>query len=54
MNFHVIRDMILETVVEPTVTVHTENNIKRERKGGTVAIFTEPEGKTYRISFLKR
>jgi len=55
VNFDVIRDMVLETGVEPTVTVHTEKNIKRKRKGGgTVAIVTEPEDKTYRVSFFKR
>jgi len=52
VNFDVIRDMVLETGAEPTVTVHTEN-IKRKRKGVTVAIVTEPADKTYRISFIK-
>jgi len=54
VNFDVIRDMVLETGAEPTVNVHTEKKIKRRRKGGTVAIVTEPEDKTYRISFFKR
>ena len=54
VNFDVIRDMILETGVETTATVHTEKKIKRKGKGGTVAIVTEPEDKTYRISFFKR
>jgi len=54
MNFDVIKDMIPGTG-EPTVTVHTEKKIKRRRNvGGTVAIFTEPENKMYRISFFKR
>ena len=54
VNFNVIRDMIIGSG-EPTVMVHTERKIKRKRKGGgTVAIVTEPEDKTYRISFLKR
>ena len=53
VNFDVIMDRVLETGAEPTVTVHTEK-IKRKRKGGTVAIVTEPEDKTYRISFFKR
>ena len=51
--FNVIRDMIIGSW-EPTVMVHTEKKIKRKRKGrGTVAIVTEPEDKTYRISFHK-
>ena len=54
MNFDVIRDMVLETGVEPTVTVHTEKKIERKREGGTVAIVTETEDKTYRIAFFKR
>jgi len=33
VNFDVIKDMVLETGVEPTVIVHTEKNIKRKRKG---------------------
>ena len=44
VNFNVIRDMIIGSG-EPRVMVHTEK-IKRKRKGGTVAIFTEPEDKT--------
>jgi len=54
VNFDVIRDKVLETGAEPTVTVHTEKKIKRKRKRGTVAIVTEPEDKMYRISFFKR
>ena len=54
VKFNVIRDMIIRSW-EPTVMVHTEKKIKRKRKGGgTVAIVTEPEDKTYRISFFKR
>ena len=38
-----------------TVTVHTERKIKRKRgNGGRVQIVTEPEYKTYRVSFFKR
>ena len=33
VNFVVIRDMVLEKGVEPTVTVHAEKKIKRKRKG---------------------
>jgi hypothetical protein len=38
------------------VNVHSENKIKRKRKGGgaTVSIVTEAEDKIYRISFFKR
>jgi len=54
VNFNVIRDMIIGSG-QSTVMVHTEKKIKRKRKGGgTVAIVTEPEDKTYRISFFKR
>jgi len=54
VKFNVIRDIIIGSW-EPTVIVHTEEKIKRKRKGGgTVAIVTKPEDKTYRISFYKR
>ena len=55
INFDVIRDIVLGTSAEPTVTEHTEKKIKRKRKGegGTVAIVNEPEDKTYRISYFK-
>jgi len=33
VNFDVIRDMVLETGAEPTVTLHAEKKIKRKRKG---------------------
>ena len=48
VNFDVIRDMVLGTSAEPTLTVHTEMQIKPKRKGegGTAAIV--------RISFFKR
>ena len=37
-----------------TVTFHTERKIKRKRgNGGRVQIVTEPEDKTYRVSFLR-
>jgi len=56
MNFDVIKDMILwKGGSEPTVSVLTERKIKRKRKVvGTEAIVTEPEGKMYIISFIKR
>ena len=54
VNFDVIRGMNLKGDEPPVVNVHNENKIKRKRKGvGTVAIVTEPENKTYRISFFK-
>ena len=37
-----------------TVTVHTERKIKRKRADGKIHIVTEPEDKTYNVSFLKR
>ena len=54
VNFEVIRDMILKQ--GSVVTVRTEHKIKRRRYSGegTVSIITEPEDKTYRISFFKR
>jgi len=52
--FEVIRAIILEHS-EPIVNVHTEHKIKRKRRaGGTVAIVSDPENKSYRISFFKR
>ena len=56
VNFDVIMQMVLGTSAETTVTVRTEKKINRNRKGewGSVAIVTEPDDKTYRISFLKR
>jgi hypothetical protein len=57
VNFDVMRGMILGGVEEPTVTVHTEKKIKSKITGGgggTVSIVTEPEDKSYRISFFKR
>jgi len=54
VNFDVNRDMVLEAGVEPTVTVNKWKKIKRKRMDGTVAIVTEPEYKTYGISFFKR
>ena len=57
VNFDVIRDMILGAVKERTVTVHSEQKIKRKRKRegeGIVSIVTEPGNKMSRISFFKR
>ena len=54
VNFDITKDMALVKGVETKVTVHTEKKIKRRRKGGTIAIVTKPEDKTYRIWFFKR
>ena len=41
--------------MEPTVTVHTEREIKRMSKAGRIVpIVTESEDKLYRISFFKK
>jgi len=37
-----------------TVIVRTKNNIKRKRDREGVSIISQPEEKTYRVSFLKR
>jgi len=58
VNIDINRDMILKgnTGNEPPfINVHTQNKIKRKRKGaGTVSFVTEPEDKIYCISFFKR
>ena len=57
VNFESIRRMILIGVGSETdtVSVHTERKIKRKRgNGGRVQIVTEPEDKTYRVSFFNR
>jgi len=47
--------MIPGTGGEPRVTVHTEREIKRKRKGGgNVAVVIVPEVKLYRISVKRR
>jgi len=53
VNFNVIWDMIIGSW-EPTAMVHTKKIQRKRKRGGTVAIVTEPEDKTYRISFFKR
>ena len=46
--------MILNRDPDFTVTVHTENTIKRKRKlGGVLSIISEPDVKKYRVSFFK-
>ena len=46
-------DMILSMDGNETVIVRTKNKIKRKRDRGGVSI-SQPEEKTYRVSFLKR
>jgi len=53
VNFEKINDMILSKK-DKTVIVCTENKIKRKKIDGDVHLICEPEGKTYRESFLKR
>jgi len=53
VNFESIRRMILKGETD-TGTVHTERKIKRKRGNARVQIVTEPEDKTYRVSFFKR
>jgi hypothetical protein len=54
VNFAKMKEMIMSTDVDKTVTVHTKNKIKRKRCDGGVNIISQPEEKTYRVSFLKR
>ena len=52
MNFAKIKDMILSKKDDETVIVRTENDIKRKKINGGVNLISEPEDKTYRVSFL--
>ena len=57
VNFENIKEMISRGDKKETLTVHTQRKIKRKRgKGGDgrVNIISEPEDKTYRISFFNR
>jgi len=54
VNFAKIRDMILNKDAEETVIVRTKHKIKRKKIDGGVHLRSEPEDKTYRVSFLKR
>jgi len=54
VNFEKIKDMILSKKDDETVIVRTENKIKRKKIDGGVHLISEPEDKTYRVSFLKR
>jgi hypothetical protein len=46
--------MILSKKDDETIIVHTKNKIKRKKSSGGVNLISEPEDKTYRVSFLKR
>jgi len=54
VNLAKMKDMILSMDDNDSVIVHTPNNIKRKRGRGGVSIISQPEEKTYRVSFLKR
>jgi len=54
VNFAKMKDMILSMDENETVIVRTQNKIKRKRGRGGVSIISQPEEKTYRVSFLKR
>ena len=54
VNFEAMKQLILQGTETDTVQVHTSRKIKRKRDDGRVRIVTEPEDKTYRVSFLKR
>ena len=51
VNFESIKHMILGGGETDTVTFHNERKIKRKWGNGKVQIVTEPEDKTYRVSF---
>jgi hypothetical protein len=46
--------MILSKDADETIIVRTKNKIKRKKSNGVVNWISEPEDKTYRVSFLKR
>jgi len=57
VNFERMKQLILRGTKTDTVIVHTACKINRKwcRDGdGRIRIVTEPEDKTYRVSFLKR
>ena len=54
VNFDTIKDLVFNGRSYSTVTVGTDK-IKRKRiDGACVSIVTEPDDKTYRVSFFKR
>ena len=55
VNFEKLKQMILRGTEMDIVTVHTARKIKRKRcrdDDGRIRIVTEPENKTYSVSFL--
>ena len=52
VNFEKIKEILSKD--DETVIVRTENKIKRKKIDGGVYLISEPEDKTYRLSFLKR
>jgi len=54
VNFAKMKDMILSKEDDETVIVRTKNKIKSKNCNGGVNLISEPEDKTYRVSFLKR
>ena len=54
VKFERLKQMILRGTETDIVTVHTSRKIKRKRGkdgDGRIQIVTEPEDKTYRVSF---
>jgi len=49
-----MKDMILSKDDAETVIVRTENKKKRKKSNGGLNLISEPEDKTYTLSFLKR
>ena len=57
VNFEKIKAMISGRDEKETITIRTQGKIKRKRGkdgDGRVNIISEPEDKTYRVSFFKR
>jgi len=57
VNFEKVKATNLGRDEKETITVHTKSKIKRKRGkdgDGRVNIISEPEDKTYRVSFFKR
>jgi hypothetical protein len=53
VNFEKMKNMIQSTDVDETVTVRTKNKIKRTKFDGGVNIISQPEEKTYRVTFFE-
>jgi hypothetical protein len=54
VNFAKMKVMVLSMDADETVILRTQNKIKRKRGSGGVSIISQPEEKTYKVSFLKR